>query len=112
MAPFSFSVAVSFGSSGPLFLGSRQQHMDSEDEGEPYIPQSVVVGTIMAIFMAQVGFNLIHGIRAGRARREALRREVRQGIDGNAAEREREQEQHGEAQDEGEGLAGRARDER
>ncbi|RJE25587.1 hypothetical protein PHISCL_02054 [Aspergillus sclerotialis] len=74
MAPFSFSLSVSFGAGDPLFLGTGPQQDQSQDD-ETYVAHTFVIGAFLAIFVAQVGLNLINGVRSGRFRREILRRE-------------------------------------
>lgn len=87
MAPFSFSLSVSFGSAEPLVFGNGQRQGQSEDD-ETRVSQTFVIGAFLAIFVAQVGVNLIHGVRSGRFRREVLRREALREMGAGGVEQE------------------------
>jgi hypothetical protein len=39
---------------------------------ETYIPQKLVIGAFFAIFLAQVGINVLQMVRGGRRRRQAM----------------------------------------
>lgn len=76
MAPFSFSFSVSFGAGDPLFLGPGPgPRQDQSQDDETHVAHTFVIGAFLAVFAAQVGLNVINGIRSGRFRREILRRE-------------------------------------
>lgn len=73
--PFSLSVSVSFGGSQPLSLGrnqNEQTNTPSIQSSETYISQKLVIGAFFAIFLAQVGVNVLQMMRGGRRRRQAM----------------------------------------
>lgn len=113
--PFSFSISVSFGGPGPVFPENQQiqqnQHEHDRQEPEPssntYIPQTLVVGAFLAIFLAQVGVNFLQVVRTGRRqRRQAMELQFPQPLPQQDRTRNWESEvARGEnAQEEGEGL--------
>lgn len=98
MAPFSFSVAVSFGTADPLFFGNGPRRSQSQDD-ETHVSQTFVIGAFLAIFVAQVGVNLIHGVRSGRFQREVLRRQALRAMEQELpGERERPPDEAGAGQ--------------
>lgn len=92
MAPFSFSFSVSFGAGDPLFLGNGLRQDQNQDTDESFVPHTFVIGAFLAIFVAQVGLNLIHGVRSGRFRREILRREALRVNGANGVEQDEQPE--------------------
>jgi hypothetical protein len=65
--PFTISFSLSLGSTG-LPVDNQQQPVESQDS-ETYIPQTLVVGIFLAIFVAQVaanGFQILRSRRQGR----------------------------------------------
>lgn len=67
MAPFSFSVSVSFGSEGSVLHDDRVPQDRSQD-GEPQVPHTFVVGAVLTMFAAHVIVNLVHAFRSNRFR--------------------------------------------
>lgn len=98
MAPFSFSVSVSYGSSGSSF-----QQNDQSQDNDSRIPPTIVMGGVLTLFLAQVGVNLFNGLWVRRIRRNI---EERHGL--NRVEREGSSE---EERSEGEGVVTRGSDE-
>ena len=83
MAPFGFSVSVSFGSAAPLVLENRPLQ-DQSPFSETSIPITFVMGAILAIFTVHVVINLVHGFRTNRFR-VVVRRGIRRGPGADAA---------------------------
>lgn len=50
----------------------EQNHAGDQDNNETYIPQTLVIGAFLAIFLAHVGVNFLQVMRTGRRRRRAL----------------------------------------
>lgn len=108
---------MSFGGSGPVFPenGQAQQIPQEPNRQKPdsspdtYIPQTLVVGAFLAIFLAQVGVNFLQVVRTGRRqRRQAMELQFPQPLpqQDRARNWESENSRHGDAQEEGEGLPG------
>jgi len=50
----------------------EQGDIGDEDMNETYIPQTLVIGAFLAIFLAHVGVNFLQVMRTGRRRRRNL----------------------------------------
>lgn len=111
--PFTFSISVSFGGSTPFQEIVRptndreeQQNTSTESSPQTHIPQTLVVGAFLAIFLAQVGVNFLQVLRTGRRqRRQAMELQFPQPIPPQTRPRIRESENHGGiARADGEGI--------
>ncbi|GAB1200090.1 hypothetical protein APSETT444_009457 [Aspergillus pseudonomiae] len=65
--PFSMSFSVTFGSAGLSIDNSRQ--LAENQDSETYIPQTLVIGIFLAMFVAQVAAN---GVQVLRSRRQGI----------------------------------------
>ncbi|GMG34614.1 unnamed protein product [Aspergillus oryzae] len=66
-APFSMSFSVTFGSADLSIDNSRQ--LAENQDSETYIPQTLVIGIFLAMFVAQVAAN---GVQILRSRRQGI----------------------------------------
>lgn len=114
--PFSFSISISIGSAPavPSAVSPRPQQIANKndngaEEVEMYTPQMLVIGTLFAVLMVQMGTSLAQVVQARWRRRGAGAVEIAQTP--AAAEQEREREQPGavpEGIEGGDGAEGRA----